>query len=137
MKLDEPSEESDGLSREERIKLEDKAIELILAEEPTLQRTPKNNPGFDLREIGDGGEIVRFVEVKALSGTLQNRSATLTKKQFECAQQERDSYWLYIVENAGDPQSANIVKINDPAGWAKTFTFDHGWKEVSQEAKSD
>ena len=137
VKPDESSEESDGLSHEERIKLEDKAIELILAEEPTLQRTPKNNPGFDLREISDGGEIVRFVEVKAMSGTLQNRSATLTKKQFECAQQERDSYWLYIVENAGDPQSANIVKINDPAGWAKTFTFDHGWKEVSQEAKSD
>ena len=134
---DEPNEESSGLSHEERLRLEDRAIDLIISEEPDLQRTPTNNPGFDLMEVADGGEIVRFIEVKAMSGTLQNRSATLTKKQFECAQQERDSYWLYIVENAGDPQSANIVKINDLAGWAKTFTFDHGWKEVSQEAKSD
>ena len=134
---DEPNEESSGLSHEERLRLEDRAIDLIISEEPDLQRTPTNNPGFDLMEVADGGAIVRFIEVKAMSGTLQNRSATLTKKQFECAQQERDSYWLYIVENAGDPQSANIVKINDLAGWAKTFTFDHGWKEVSQEAKSD
>ena len=132
---EEPSEKSDGLSHEERIRLEDKAIDFIISKEPSLRRMGTNNPGFDLREIADGGEIVRFVEVKAMSGTLQNRSATLTKKQFEFAQQERDSYWLYIVESAGDPERANIVKINDPAGWAKTFTFDHGWKEVSQDAK--
>lgn len=132
---DEPNQESDGLNHEERIKLEDKAIDLILAEEPILKRTPKNNPGFDLTELGLGGEIVRFVEVKAMSVTLEERSATLTKKQFEVAQQERTSYWLYIVESAGDPQMANIVKINDPAGWANTFTFDHGWKEVSQDPK--
>ena len=132
---EESGEESDGLSHEERVSLEQKAIDLIIAREPTLLRTKTNNPGFDLMEVADGGEIVRFVEVKAMSGTLQNRSATLTKKQFEFAQQERDFYWLYIVESARDPERANIVKINDPAGWAKTFTFDHGWKEVSQDAK--
>ena len=132
---DEPNEESSGLSHEEKLRLEDRAIDLIISEEPDLQRTPTNNPGFDLMEVADGGEIVRFIEVKAMSGTLQDRPATLTKKQFECAQQERNSYWLYIVENAGDAQMASIVKINDLAGWAKTFTFDHGWKEVSQEAQ--
>lgn len=133
---EEPSEELEGLSHEERISLEQKAIDLIIAEEPALRTTKTNNPGFDLMEVGDGGEIVRYVEVKAMSGTLQDRPATLTKRQFEFAQQEKHSYWLYIVENAGDPQIAKIVKINDPSGWATTFTFDHGWKEVSQNAKS-
>ena len=131
---DESSEKSGGLSHEERISLEDKAIDVILEREPSLRRTKTNNPGFDLMELGDEGEIVRFIEVKAMSGTLQDRPATLTKKQFECAQEERDAYWLYIVENSSAPKEANIVKINDPAGWAKTFTFDYGWKEVSQDS---
>ena len=133
---DESSDESDGTSHEGRIKLEDKAIDWILSKEPTLKKMSKNNPGFDLMEVGNGGEIARFIEVKAMSGTLQDRPATLTKRQFECAQQERDSYWLYIVENAGDAEEANIVKINDPAGWARTFTFDQGWKEVAQDSTS-
>ena len=132
---DEPDEESDGLSHEERISLEDKAIDLIIAMEPGLQRTRTNNPGFDLMELGDGGEIVRFIEVKAMSSSLQGRSVTLTKRQFELAWVERDSYCLYIVENAGDAEEANIVKIKDPVGWSKYFTFDRGWKEISQDSK--
>ena len=46
------------------------------------------------------------------------------------AQECGDDYWLYVVENAGTG-SPNIVKIQDPAGKARTFTFDHGWREVA------
>ena len=77
--LDVSDEEPDGLSHEERVRLEEKAIDLIIEEEAVLQRTPPNNPGFDLMELGVGGDIVRFIEVKAMSGTLQGRSVTLTK----------------------------------------------------------
>ena len=47
------------------------------------------------------------------------------------AQECGDSYWLYVVENAGT-DSPNIVRIQDPAGKARTFTFDHGWLAMSR-----
>jgi hypothetical protein len=40
-------------------------------------------------------------------------------------------YWLYIVEHAGDPAPARIVKIENPAGKAGTFTFDKGWISIA------
>ncbi len=39
-----------GRSAEDLIATEEKAIELILSKEPHLQRTPKNQHGFDLFE---------------------------------------------------------------------------------------
>ena len=42
-----------------------------------------------------------------------------------------DAYWLYVVESAGT-DDASLARIQDPAGMAKTFTFDHGWREVAE-----
>ena len=35
------------------------------------------------------------------------------------------------VEHAGDA-TLRIVRIQDPAGKARTFTFDHGWTDVAE-----
>ncbi len=128
---DEP--ELDGLTHLERMNLEDKAIELIIGQEPELKRTPKNNPGFDLTELGSDGEPVKWVEVKAMKGTLRDRPVGLTRTQFEWAQDHGWSYWLYVVERAGDPEHAQVLRIQDPAGKARTFTFDHGWVAVAED----
>ena len=47
------------------------------------------------------------------------------------AREKGDAYWLYVVERAGtdDP---NVVRIQDPAGRASTYTFDEGWREAPQ-----
>jgi hypothetical protein len=37
-----------------------------------------------------------------------------------------------VVEHVDDAQRSRIVKIQDPAGRAGTFTFDHGWVEIAE-----
>lgn len=38
-----------------------------------------------------------------------------------------DAYWLYVVENVQDPENIRVVRIQDPAGKTRYFTFDSGW----------
>jgi hypothetical protein len=93
---------------------------------------PAGNKGFDLIERGSDGEPKRWVEVKAMTVTLQERAVGLSSERFEQASARGDSYWLYVVENARDPARSRIVKIKDPAGHASTFTFDRGWVEIAE-----
>lgn len=116
----------------ERRSLEAQAIDYIVSVEPMLQRTPPNNPGFDLIERGSDDKPIRWVEVKAMSGAFDNASVTMTRTQFKFAQEHQDAYWLYVVENAGTPEHSRIIRIKDPAGKAQTFTFDHGWAKVAE-----
>lgn len=129
---DEDEHDPDGLSRDERMALEAAAIALILKDEPSLERTKANNPGFDLWEMGNGDVPVKWVEVKAMTGSLEDRPVCLSRTQFDCAWAHGEAYWLYIVEHAGDPGRARIVCINDPAGNARNFTFDEGWRLIAK-----
>ena len=128
----EEESDPDGLTQQERIDLENQAIGLIQRLEPGLARTPTNNPGFDLTEPGPNAHPVRWVEVKAMKGTLRDRPVGLSRTQFESAQEHGPAFWLYVVERAGIPDQARIVRIQDPAGRAGTFTFDHGWVAVAE-----
>jgi hypothetical protein len=129
-----PGEEEadpDGLDHEHRLALEAKAIEFILSRERQWQRTPPNNPGFDLYQAGSDGQPVRWCEVKAMTGTLHDRPVGLSRMQFECAREHGEAYWLYVVECAGTDE-ARLIRIQDPAGKARTFTFDHGWLDIAE-----
>lgn len=128
---DEEDRDPDGLDYPARMALEAQAINLILAHEPKWQRTPTHNPGYDLFEAGDDGQPIRWVEVKAMTGGLHDRPVGLSRTQFECAREHREAYWLYVVEHAGT-DGAHIVRIQNPAGKARTFTFDRGWLAVAQ-----
>lgn len=120
----------DGLDQELRMALEEKAIVFIQELEPTLERTPKNNPGYDLIEKDETGQAIKWVEVKAMSGCLKDRSVGMSHTQFECAQTYRDAFWLYIVEHAGTSE-ARIICVQNPAGRSSSFTFDHGWLSIA------
>ena len=122
----------DGLTQQERMDLEDRAIRLILAREPGLEQTRTHNPGFDLALPGPNGQPVEWVEVKAMKGTLEDRPVGLSRTQFECARTHGKAFWLYVVENAGNPDNARVHKIQDPVGKSQTFTFDHGWLSVAE-----
>jgi hypothetical protein len=128
---DEEEPDPDGLTHEARLSLEVEAITLILSVEPELERTKTNNPGFDLFVPGPNCEPVRWLEVKAMKSDLHSRPVGMSHTQFECAQKHREDFWLYVVEYAGTAQ-ARIVRIQDPAGKAQTFTFDHGWLNVAE-----
>ena len=120
----------DGLGHAERLALEKKSREFILNREPEWKEAPQDNPGFDLYQEDSNGNQVRFCEVKAMSVTMDRRPATMTRAQFEKAQEEREAFWLYVVENA-QTDNPHLVKIHDPAGKGETFTFDKGWLEVA------
>ena len=127
VRADEDEPDPDGLEHQQRLELESRAIECILQQEPLLQRTPLNNPGFDLVENNAAGRPVRWVEVKAMTGTMESRPVGISHTQFFAAQEYGDRYWLYVVENAGSEADLRIVRIRDPAGRTRTFTFDSGW----------
>jgi hypothetical protein len=42
-----------------------------------------------------------------------------------------ESFWLYVVERAGDGDLARVLRIQDPAGKAKYFAFDQGWRKIA------
>ncbi len=128
---DNAEHDPDGLDSSKRGALEELAIRRVLAEDPTLQRTRKNNAGYDLEELTPDGTTCRWIEVKAMTGLLRDRPVGLSRAQFECARLRGGSYWLYVVEHAGSKGSENVWRIQDPAGKARTFTFDHGWLEIA------
>ena len=127
---DSSMDDPDGLVHEERTTLEEAAITLILNHDRAWQRTSANNPGFDLFKVADG-QPYSWCEVKAMKGDLQGRPVGLSRTQFEHARVRGADYWLYVVERAGQ-EDARIVRIQDPAGKAKTFTFDKGWLDVAE-----
>jgi len=121
----------DGLDRQARMALEAKAIDLILSYEPEWRRTPTQNPGYDLYKANENGEMTGWCEVKAMTGSLEDRPVGLSRTQFDCAREHGEAYWLYVVEHAGTT-GARIIRIQNPAGKARTFTFDRGWLSVAQ-----
>ncbi|WP_324750337.1 DUF3883 domain-containing protein [Sphingomonas sp. LY54] len=121
----------DGLTQEARMRLEDHAIARILEFEPRLERLPPGNKGFDLIETDAIGEPQRWIEVKAMTGSLAGRPVGLSQPQMEHARRYGDQYWLYVVEHAEDDARARIVKIRNPFGRTGTFTFDRGWTAVA------
>lgn len=128
---DEDEQDPDGLDHAQRMQIEALSIDLILSTEPALCRTPEGNPGFDLYEVDGNGAPVRWVEVKSMTGTLLERPVGLSRTQFDFACEKGSAYWLYIVENSRNASTARVLRIQDPAGRSKTFTFDHGWTNIA------
>lgn len=121
------SQHCDDLDHQERIDLEEKAIVLIENLDPGWKRTETNNPGYDLIKKSELGE--QLCEVKAMKGTLEDRPVGMSRAQFAKAVEYGPRYWLFVVENTGTT-NAQVVRIQDPAGRAQTFTFDKGWKDL-------
>jgi len=134
---EEKEPDPDGLDQEARMAIEEKAIEFILTKEPQLKRTPAYNPGYDLFKTDENGQPVCWIEVKAMTGSLHDRPVGISHTQFEYAQKHLGNYWLYIVENTGDTDKMRLVRIQDPAGKAHSFTFDQGWLSIAEISDSN
>ena len=129
---DDEGPDPDGLDQAKRMQIEAHAIDLIVGLEPALRRSPEGNPGFDLFEVDSDGRQTRWVEVKSMTGTLKDRPVGLSHTQFEFAREKGDAYWLYVVEHAIDPAKARVLRIQNPVGHARTFTFDRGWSKIAR-----
>jgi hypothetical protein len=130
---DDDGPDPDSLDQAVRMQIEGRALDLIIGLEPALRRTQAGNPGFDLYEADSSGtQIIRWVEVKSMTGSLESRPVGLSRTQFDCAREKGNAYWLYVVEYATDPLQARVLRIQNPVGNAQTFTFDHGWREIAR-----
>ena len=117
--------------RQRRLDLERMAVEAIHEREPNWIVAPPNTPGYDLYRLDEHEEAVEWCEVKALSGSLDDSPVRVSRTQFDFAREKGTAFWLYVVEHAGDADQSRILKIQDPAGMARTFTFDRGWRDVA------
>jgi hypothetical protein len=93
---------------------------------------PHTHEGYDIESKNAAGKIVRYIEVKSLSGVWGTRGVSVHRSQFKSAQQLRTQYWLYVVENALSSQPA-IYRIPDPARKVDDFLFDYDWHEIAEE----
>jgi hypothetical protein len=55
----------------------------------------------------------------------------VSQPQFTSAQQLKDRYWLYVVENPGTP-SQIIHRIQNPAVLVQCFAYDQGWRALAE-----
>ena len=91
---------------------------------------PHEHPGYDIESRDESGEVVRYIEVKSLSGDWGASGAALTKTQFEKGIEFGDRYWLYVVERA-QQDNYKIHPIQNPAQRVNEFIYDDGWKNVA------
>ena len=101
------------------------------AERRLPQPMPPNHPGYDIESADESGHVVRYIEVKSVSGSWGSDGVGLTATQFAEATTRGESYWLYVVEQA-DTDDFVIHRIQNPAGRANRFFYDHGWREIGE-----
>jgi len=115
-----------------RIKLGRIAVEQVCAYEREHRREPvemaHNHPGYDVESRDPATGKVRLIEVKAINGPWSPRGVALSRTQFSAAQGHGESFWLYVVEHAGDEENAVVHPIRNPASLIAQYWFDHGWR---------
>lgn len=114
----------------DNLEVEAQAIKFIIEkDERQWHRARKaNQKGYDLEERNAEGNVVSWCEVKAINGPFAlSQGVALSDAQFEMAFAQRDAYWLYIVENVGDPESTRVFAIRNPASQVKRLVFRDSW----------
>lgn len=128
--------ERDGLSEEQRRKVDAAAVDAVVAYEERFgrapERMPHENEGFDVRsEAADGS--VRYIEVKGTSPQWDRQGVALSSRQFQEARARTDEFWLYVVE-VGKP-GADPIRIQDPANRVRQYFLDSGWRIADEESE--
>jgi Domain of unknown function (DUF3883)/Protein of unknown function (DUF3684) len=96
-----------------------------------IEKMPAKNKGYDILVRDANGEPHRYIEVKATAGAWGLRGVGLTEPQFSLAREERERYWLYVVEHLYQAE-ARLWWIRDPAGRVTYFHYDHGWQSAAE-----
>jgi len=125
---------------EKRIAVDNAGINHVLEFERKNGRFPDlkshSHPGYDVESKDIAGQVVRYIEVKSVSGDWGEQGVTLSKTQFEKATALGDRYWLYVVERAAQ-NDFQIHCLQDPANQVHQFVYDSGWKALVVEGIID
>ena len=92
--------------------VEARGMEVVMAYEREMGRDPedvsKKNLGFDVRSV-DTEKNIRYIEVKARAGEAR---ISMSRNEWYQADQLGDSYYLYVVWNAKNPDARPIITQN-------------------------
>lgn len=94
-----------------------------------------NNKGYDIIEVDSSGKIIRFIEVKTLTGKWGEGGVGITGSQLEFAQ-VYDNWWLFVVENI-NTENTQVHILDNPVLQANRFMFDHSWKQLAVKTEED
>jgi hypothetical protein len=126
--------ERDGLTDEQRRKVDAAAVDAVVAYEERVGRTPERMPheneGFDVRSTAADGSV-RYIEVKGTSPQWDRQGVALSSRQFKEALTRTEEFWLYVVE-VGKPD-ADPIRVQDPANRVRQFFFDSGWRIADED----
>lgn len=89
-----------------------------------------NNPGFDIQATAHDG-TAEFIEVKGQSGAWTETGVAVSPTQLRKAEEQRERFWLCVVEYATDESRRQLYLVNNPFGRTDQFRFDKGWKGVA------
>jgi len=107
---------------------------LRLSKDNYFQKAQINNKGFDIYEKDNSGQIIRYIEVKTLTGKWGQGGVGLTKDQLEFAQKEKDKWWLFVVENI-NTDNTKVYQFKNPILEANRFMFDNSWKQLAYQSE--
>jgi len=106
---------------------------LLLLKDNYFQKTPTNNEGFDIYEKDNRGQIIRYIEVKTLTGQWGQGGVGITEHQLKFAQKEKDKWWLFVVENI-NTDNTRVYQFKNPILEANRFMFDNSWKQLAYQS---
>lgn len=91
-----------------------------------LDESSDYGAGFDILSADSDG-VVRYIELKTMSGPWRERGVALSANQYALARREKGNFWLYVVENLNtDPA---LYMFQNPFERVTSYTFDQSWKE--------
>ena len=132
-----PAGDGPGRSPGDTAPVDQAGIQRVIDAERAAGRHPEvmphHNPGFDIIARDGSGQILRHIEVKSTSGAWDDMGVGLSRTQFDFAQQNPETFWLYVVEHALNDGQARILRIASPAGRAEEFRFDSGWAALGDD----
>lgn len=139
----EMNEEQNKSQRESAKEIGDKGENYILTHKETLllsknnffQKAPSNNKGYDISEKDNNGQIIRYIEVKTLTGQWGQGGVGITEHQLEFAQKEKDKWWLFVIENI-NTDNTKVYQFKNPILEANRFMFDNSWKQLAYQSDS-
>jgi Domain of unknown function (DUF3883) len=109
------------------------AVGWVLQYEVSQGREPLSivhgNPGYDI-ESRHGRSEMRYIEVISIDGAWGQAGVKLSALQFKHACEKADQYWLYVVENATDPDNLIIHTIQNHAQNATHNLFENASKHL-------
>lgn len=98
----------------------------LLSPHNSLKKMQINNEGFDILETNKDGDIVRYIEVKTLTGPWGDGGVSVTLPQVAFAY-EHKNWWLIVVENLND-EPVEVHQLNNPILEMNKVMFDCSWK---------